>query len=102
MEYIVGLILLAGIGYIIWDMRHAKKADETGKHPLDGVTKVLDVNKDGKVDVKDAVAVVEVVAETAAETTKKVTKKAKEKTKAVAEKVETAVKKTRSKKSKSN
>lgn len=102
MEYVIGLILLAGIGYIVWDMKHAKKADLTGKHPLDGVTKALDVNKDGKVDTKDAVAAVEAATVIAVETTKKVSKKAKEKTKEVAEKVEAAVKKTRSKKTKSN
>jgi hypothetical protein len=64
------------------------------------LTAVLDVNKDGRVDIKDAVAVKDVVV---AET-KKAAKKTKAKAKQVTEKVKktakTAVAKAKSKKSK--
>ena len=58
------------------------------------LTAALDVNKDGKVDVKDAVAAVEVVAKK----TKTVAKKAKAKAVEVKEKAKKAVKKPAAKK----
>jgi hypothetical protein len=57
---------------------------------------VLDINKDGKIDVKDAVAAADVVVEK----TKKAAKKTKAKAVEVTAKVKKAVKKTTSKKSK--
>jgi lipopolysaccharide export system protein LptC len=100
MELIILLVVVvAAIGWFIWSER---QHDKNGTHPLDSVTtpstpstptptptSVLDINKDGKVDVKDAVAAVEVVKEEAKTVAKKATTKAK---KAVVE-VEAAVKK---------
>ncbi|CAB4133467.1 hypothetical protein UFOVP257_207 [uncultured Caudovirales phage] len=65
------LVVLGGIGWFIWSERQHEKS---GNHPLDGATKssVLDVNKDGKVDIKDAVAVVAEVKTVAKKTAKKV------------------------------
>jgi lipopolysaccharide biosynthesis regulator YciM len=63
MELIILLVaVVAAIGWFIWNER---QHDKNNTHPLDSVTKpnVLDVNKDGKVDIKDAVAVVEVAKE---------------------------------------
>jgi lipopolysaccharide export system protein LptC len=76
MELIILLVVVvAAIGWFIWSER---QHDKNGTHPLDSVTtpstpstptttttptSVLDVNKDGKVDIKDAVAAVEVVKE---------------------------------------
>jgi hypothetical protein len=89
MELIILLVVsLGGIGWFIWnESQHGKN----GTHPLDSVTKpnVLDVNQDGKVDVKDAVAAVKVVKEEVKTVAKKVSTKAKN---AVVE-VEAAVKK---------
>jgi hypothetical protein len=102
MELIILLVVvLGGIGWFIWNERQHEKS---GTHPLDSVTtpstpstptttptttSVLDVNNDGKVDIKDAVAAVEVVKEEVKTVAKKATTKAK---KAVVE-VEAAVKK---------
>lgn len=66
---IVALAILV-VGWWIWK---EGKHEEAG-HPLDSVTKTLDVNNDGKVDIKDAVAAAEVVVEK----TKKTATKAKE------------------------
>ena len=89
MELIILLVVvLGGIGWFIWNERQHEKS---GTHPLDSVTtpSVLDVNKDGKVDIKDAVAAAVVVKEEVKTVAKKATTKAK---KAVVE-VEAAVKK---------
>ena len=89
MELVILLVVvLGGIGWFIWNERQHEKS---GSHPLDSVTtpNVLDVNKDGKVDIKDAVAVAAVVTEEVKAVAKKATTKAK---KAVVE-VEAAVKK---------
>jgi hypothetical protein len=58
------------------------------------LTSTLDVNKDGRVDIKDAVAAADVVVEK----TKKAAKKTKEAVKSTASKVKTTVKKTANKK----
>jgi hypothetical protein len=97
MELVILLVVvLGGIGWFIWNERQHEKS---GSHPLDSVTtptaavpptpSVLDVNKDGKVDIKDAVAAVEVVKEEVKTVAKKATAKAK---KAVVE-VKSAAKK---------
>lgn len=89
MELVILLVAVIGVlGWFIWKDR---RAEDNNSHPLDGATKnaFLDVNKDGKVDVKDAVAAVEVVAEEV----KTVAKKTATKAKKVAANVETAVKK---------
>ena len=95
------ILLIAVIGVLGWFLWQDRKHDESGSHPLDGATKnavveALDVNKDGKVDLKDAVAAAEVVVEQ----TKKTATKAKAVAKATATKVKTAVKKTAAKKTK--
>jgi hypothetical protein len=116
---VIVAIAVAAIGWFIWK---DYKRQESGSHPLDGATKapepwpfptsrppegeakdtlpvmptliaVLDVNKDGKVDLKDAVAAKDVVV---AET-KKAVKKTKAKAVEVKEKAKTAVKKTKAK-----
>ena len=91
MELVILLVVvLGGIGWFIWNERQHEKS---GSHPLDSVTtptaavpptpavpstpSVLDVNKDGKVDIKDAVAAVEVVKEEVKTVAKKATAKAK-------------------------
>ena len=92
---IIAAVVIAAIGWWIWkEGQHEKNG-----HPLDAVTKKMDVNHDGQVDVKDAVAVIAEVKETVvavadvnkdgrvdtddakvvAETVKKTTKKAKAK-----------------------
>lgn len=90
---IIAAVVIAAIGWWIWqEGQHEKNG-----HPLESITKKLDVNHDGRVDVKDAVAAVEVVKEEAkvvVETTKKASRKAKAKV----EEVVTKVKKPRSKK----
>lgn len=93
MELVILLVVVvAGIGWFIWSERQAEKS---GSHPLDSVTKpsVLDVNKDGKVDIKDAVAAVEVVKEEVKTVAKKTATKAKKAAVEVEAKVKTAVKK---------
>lgn len=61
MELLILLIVVVGvIGWYIWK---EGKHEEAG-HPLETITKKMDVNHDGKVDVKDAVAVVTEVKET--------------------------------------
>jgi len=73
---IIVLVAIALAGWWIW--KEGKQHEASGSHPLDGATKnavveALDVNKDGKVDLKDAVAAAEIVVEK----TKKVATKAK-------------------------
>jgi hypothetical protein len=96
MELIILLaVVVAAIGWFIWSER---QHDKNGTHPLDSVTtpsapSVLDVNKDGKVDIKDAVAAVEVVKEEVKTVAKKTATKAKKAAVEVEAKVKTAVKK---------
>jgi hypothetical protein len=92
------ILLVAVIGVLGWFIWKDKRSENNSGHPLDGATKsaFLDVNKDGKVDVKDAVAVVEVVAEEVKTVTKKAATKAKKVAVDVEAKVETAVKKVKS------
>jgi biopolymer transport protein ExbD len=85
------LVFLAGICWFIWTGRQQPKSDNS--HPLDNVTKpnVLDVNNDGKVDVKDAVAAVKIVKEEVKTVAKKTATKAKKAAVAVEAKVDAAV-----------
>jgi hypothetical protein len=113
------ILLIAVIGVLGWFLWRDRKFEDSGSHPLDGATKspepwpfptarppegtdketqavstttsVLDVNKDGQVDLKDAVAAAEVVVEK----TKKTAAKTKAVAKATATKVKTAVKKSK-------
>jgi FtsZ-interacting cell division protein ZipA len=94
MELII--LLVAVIGVLGWFLWKDRKFEESGSHPLDAPTKMLDVNKDGKVDLQDAVAAAEVVVEK----TKKTAAKAKTTAKATAAKVKTAAKKATTKKTK--
>jgi len=109
MEMIIMIALLAGMGYVAY--RVLSKENDSGRHPLDGATKapykleptittkvdgighesvpvqptisnVLDVNKDGKVDIEDA-----------KEAVKKTTKKVKTVAATVSEKVKKPKKK---------
>ncbi len=103
MEILIGILVIAGIGYVAYNWFNKEKAD--GSHPLDSVTpapykieppitestpvvpvltQVLDVNKDGKVDLQDAKAAVKKaktgakkVADKAADTVKKAGRKPK-------------------------
>jgi hypothetical protein len=64
MEYVVALILISAVGYFLWDYNQTKKADLTGKHPLDGATKPQEPKTVHVVDVAsappaEAVAIVE-------------------------------------------
>lgn len=94
MEFLIFIVVIVGVlGWLIWKDR---KFDESGSHPLDGVTKMLDVNKDGHVNLKDAVTAAEVVVER----TKKTAAKTKAVAKTTATKVKTAAKKTTAKKTK--
>lgn len=62
MEILIGAVIIVGLAAILWNHNKAKP---------------LDVNKDGKVDVADAVAAVTVVAEETTKVAKKVATKAK-------------------------
>ena len=94
MELLIILaVVIVAAGWWIWK---EGKHEQTG-HPLETITKKLDVNHDGKVDSKDVAAAVEVVKEEAKVVVEK-TKKAAKKTKAKAEEVAAKVKKPRSKK----
>lgn len=92
---IIAVVAVVAIGWWIWkESKH-----EANGHPLDGATKnaiveTLDVNNDGKVDLKDAVAATEVVVEK----TKKAAAKTKAVAKATAAKVKTPAKKAPAKK----
>ena len=93
MELVILLVVvLGGIGWFIWNER---QHDKNGTHPLDSVTtpSVLDVNKDGKVDIKDAVAAAVVVKEEVKTVAKKTATKAKKAAVEVEAKVEAVVKK---------
>jgi hypothetical protein len=97
MEFII--LIVAIVAVLTWFMWKDRKFDDSGSHPLDGATKnavveALDVNKDGKVDIKDAVAAAEVVVEK----TKKTASKAKTVAKKTVAKAKTAVKKPAAKK----
>jgi hypothetical protein len=85
------IILIAVLVFVFWWFTSSEKhAEESGHHPLDSVTRkepdlttnpdgighqsipvvpvliqALDVNKDGKVDAKDALAAVDIAAENA-------------------------------------
>ena len=96
MELFILLIIVVGVvGWWIWK---EGKHEETG-HPLETFTKKLDVNNDGRVDAKDAVAAVEVVKEEVEVVVEK-TKKAAKKTKAKADEVVKKVKAPRKSKAK--
>jgi hypothetical protein len=63
LETIFGLAVVAGVGYILYKMMFKKETvEEAVKETVAEVkaeaTKVADVNKDGKVDVTDAVEAV--------------------------------------------
>ena len=92
------ILLIAVIGVLGWFLWRDRKFEDSGSHPLDGATKssVLDVNKDGKVDVADAVAAAEVVVKK----TKETAVKAKVAAKKTVAKAKETVKKTATKKSK--
>ncbi len=91
------VILLIGIVVVLgWFLWRDRKFEESGSHPLDGATKMLDVNKDGQVDLKDAVAAAEVVVEK----TKKTATKAKAAAKNTVAKAKATVKKPAAKKAK--
>ena len=96
---IIVLVAIALAGWWIW--KEGKQHQSSGSHPLDGATKnsvveALDVNKDGRVDLKDAVAAAEVVVEK----TKKTAIKAKSAAKKTVAKAKAAVKKPAAKKPK--
>lgn len=104
MELLV--LVLAAVGIVGWWILKERKHEETG-HPLESLTKKMDINHDGKVDAKDAVTLVAEVKETVAkETVAAVTAVAdlnkdgkvdKEDVKVVVEKTKKAVNKTKAK-----
>ena len=64
---IFGLAVVAGVGYVVYKMMFKKETveeavKETIAEAKAEVTKVADVNGDGKVDVQDAVEAVKKVA----------------------------------------
>jgi hypothetical protein len=96
MEILIALVIVAGLGYLLWSNNQIKPLDLNKDGKVDAqdlaaivpvltqsITKVADVNNDGKVDVEDAKVVVE--------KTKAVAKKTATKVKAVAVKAKTAV-----------
>ena len=92
MEFLIFIVVvIAVLGWFVWKDR---KFEQSGSHPLDSVTKALDVNKDGQVDIQDAVVAAEIVVEK----TKKTAAKTKAVAKATAAKVKTVAKKTAAKK----
>jgi hypothetical protein len=95
MEFLLFTVVVIGVlGWFVWKDR---KFDESGSHPLEGATKLLDVNNDGRVDLKDAVVAAEVVVEK----TKKTAAKAKSAAKKTVAKAKATVKKPAAKKTKS-
>ena len=54
------IIALVVVGAIIWWIWKEGKLEQSG-HPLETITKKLDVNNDGKINKDDAVEAVEVV-----------------------------------------
>lgn len=100
MEFLLFIVVVIGVlGWFVWKDR---KFDESGSHPLDGATKVLDVNNDGKVNLQDAVAAAEVVVEKAKKTVAKAKTTAKPAAKPAAKKTvaKAVTKKTTAKKTK--
>jgi uncharacterized protein YggE len=94
MEFLILIVaVIAVLGWFIWK---DQKFNESNSHPLDSATKLLDVNNDGRVDLKDAVAAAEVVVEK----TKKTATKAKSAAKKTVAKAKAAVKKPAAKKPK--
>ena len=84
MELVILLVVIVGVlGWFLWKDRNF---ESSGSHAPDNSTKVLDINNDGKVDLKDAVAAAEVVVEK----TKKTAVKTKAVAKATVSKVKTA------------
>ena len=92
MEILIALVIVAGLGYMLWANNQIKPLDLNKDGKVDSqdlaaivpvltqsITNVADVNNDGKVDVEDAKVVVE--------KTKAVAKKTATKAKAVAVKV---------------
>ena len=62
-ETIIGLAIIGGVGYALYKMVTKKETAEEAVNEVIAeakaeVTKVADVNKDGKVDVSDVVEVV--------------------------------------------
>jgi len=62
-ETIIGLVIIGGVGYALYKMVTKKETAEEAVNEVIAeakaeVTKVADVNKDGKVDVSDVVEVV--------------------------------------------
>lgn len=63
---LVALIIVLGVGYFVWRSYTTKNESSTYEgytaspevKPAEPVVAALDVNKDGKVDIKDAVEVV--------------------------------------------
>lgn len=95
MDTIIGIVIIAFAGWVLIKMFTKKEtAVDAAKEVVEEVkveaAKVADVNKDGKVDIADAVEAVQVV--------KKRGRKAAEKLGATVNKVEATVKKTRAKK----
>lgn len=93
MEFLIFIVVVVAVlGWFIWK---GQKLNESSSHSSDGATNksVLDVNNDGQVDLKDAVAAAEVVAEVVVEETKKTVAKTKAVAKTTAAKIKSAVKK---------
>lgn len=66
-DTIIGIVLVAGAGYLVYKMMFRKETlqeavNETIAEAKAEVTKVADVNKDGKVNAADAVEAVKKVA----------------------------------------
>lgn len=97
MELVILLVVIIGVlGWFVWSSgRQTSKltSDSAVKHTI---VEALDVNQDGQVDLKDAVAAAEVVVEK----TKKTAARTKLVAKATAAKVKTAAKKVAAKKPK--
>lgn len=51
------ILLVVVVAVVGWWIIKEGKSEQAGNHPLESFTKKLDVNKDGKVDAQDAVAV---------------------------------------------
>ena len=98
MEILIALVIVAGLGYMLWANNQIKPLDLNKDGKVDSqdlaaivpvltqsITKVADVNNDGKVDVEDAKVVVE--------KTKVVAKKTAAKVKNAVVEIEAVVKK---------
>ena len=86
MELLIGLIIIAGLSYVIYNHYNTKPSSttptaepeapykvETPVVPV--LTQILDVNNDGKVNLEDAKEVVKKTTKKAKETVKKVAAK---------------------------